>query len=222
MEVSYSQLKQVTTVPVSGGSALIPVYTPNARIVLLDEQGRRYEKTVSYDLKRLLIEPKFLQTCIQKLTGHTGLNLYRLDGNGSHRLSGENVETALALLSSGELSMDYERQLKLEYLQYERKHRRLETLSEAFFIKDAEKLSGKEQGAYIEILILLSRDREAWDLLRRVQCHTVEPRILMKLILRLKEEETADPGWNCCPGSGNCSEREPVRNGRMSVLAEFC
>ena len=56
--------------------------------------------------------------------------------------------------------MDYERQLKLEYLQYERKHRRLETLSEAFFIKDAEKLSGKEQGAYIEILILLSRDRE--------------------------------------------------------------
>lgn len=86
--------------------------------------------------------------------------------------------------------MDYERQLKLEYLQYERKHRRLETLSEAFFIKDAEKLSGKEQGAYIEILILLSRDREAWDLLRRVQCHTVEPRILMKLILRLKEEET--------------------------------
>lgn len=123
----------------------------------------------------------FLQACIQKLTGHTGLNLYRLDGNGSHRLSGENVETALALLSSGELSMDYERQLKLEYLQYERKHRRLETLSEAFFIKDAEKLSGKEQGAYIEILILLSRDREAWDLLRRVQCHTVEPRILMKL-----------------------------------------
>ena len=146
----------MTTVPVSGGSALIPVYTPNARIVLLDEQGRRYEKTVSYDLKRLLIEPKFLQVCIQKLTGHTGLNLYRLDGNGSHRLSGENVETALALLSSGELSMDYERQLKLEYLQYERKHRRLETLSEAFFIKDAEKLSREEQGAYIEILILLS------------------------------------------------------------------
>ena len=221
VEVSYSQLKQVTTVPVSGGSALIPVYTPNARIVLLDEQGRRYEKTVSYDLKRLLIEPKFLQVCIQKLTGHTGLNLYRLDGNGSHRLSGENVETALALLSSGELSMDYERQLKLEYLQYERKHRRLETLSEAFFIKDAEKLSGEEQGAYIEILILLSRDREAWDLLRRVQCHTVEPRILMKLILRLKEEETADrvellPWIRELFRKGICTEWT------VSVLAEFC
>lgn len=117
--------------------------------------------------------------------------------------------------------MDYERQLKLEYLQYERKHRRLETLSEAFFIKDAEKLSGKEQGVYIEILILLSRDREAWDLLRRVQCHTVEPRILMKLILRLKEEETADrvellPWIRELFRKGICTEWT------VSVLAEFC
>ena len=117
--------------------------------------------------------------------------------------------------------MDYERQLKLEYLQYERKHRRLETLSEAFFIKDAEKLSGEEQGAYIEILILLSRDREAWDLLRRVQCHTVEPRILMKLILRLKEEETADrvellPWIRELFRKGICTEWT------VSVLAEFC
>lgn len=220
VEVSYSQLKLVTTVPLSGGSALIPVYTPNARIVLLDEQGRRYEKTVSYDLKRLLIEPKFLQTCMQKLTDHTGLNLYRLDGNGSHRLSGENVETVLRLLKSDELSEDYERQLKIEYLQYERKHRRLETLSEAFLISDAERLSREDQGKYIEILILMSREKEAWELLCRTKCHTVDPRILIRLLLRKKEEDT--DRMELLPWIRELFRKGICTEWTVSILAELC
>ena len=221
VEVSYSQLKQVTAVPISGGSALIPVYTPNARIVLLDEQGRRYEKTVSYELKRLLIEPKFLQVCMQKLTDHTGLNLHRLDGNGNHKLSGENVETVLRLLKSDELSEDYERQLKMEYLQYERKYRRLEKAGEKFLISDAERLSRGDQGKYIEILLLLSREKEAWELLRRTQCHNVDPRMLMKLIFRVKEEGMAGRA-ELLPWLKELLRKGISTEWTVSVLAEFC
>lgn len=189
VEVRYEQLEQVFTVPLSGGSACIPVYTPGAEITLLDEQGRRYRKTVPYDLKRLLISPAFLQVCISRRKEHLGLNLYLLEGKGDHRIQGETVETARQLLESGKLTASYERKLKLELLQYERKHRRLEKIDEKLLIPDGEKLSREEQGTYLEILMLLERDKEAWDLLQKTGCRTAAPSVLLRFLLRLLEQE---------------------------------
>lgn len=189
VEVRYEQLEQVFTVPLSGGSACIPIYTPGAEITLLDEQGRRYRKTVPYDLKRLLISPAFLQVCIQQRKEHPGLNLYLLEGKGDHRLHSETVETARQLLKSGKLTRDYERKLKLELLQYERKHRRLEKIEEKLLIPDGEYLNREEQGTYLEILILLERDEEAWKLLQKTGCRTADPAILLRLLLRLLEQK---------------------------------
>lgn len=79
VEVRYEQLEQVFIVPLSGGSACIPIYTPGAEITLLDEQGRRYRKTVSYDLKRLLISPAFagLHSAEKRTSGTESLSAGR-------------------------------------------------------------------------------------------------------------------------------------------------
>lgn len=188
VEVRYEQLKERFVTPLSGGCAFVPIYTPSAQIILIDEQGRRYRQTVSYDLKRLLIEPRFLQECTIRLEDHTGLNLYLLDGRGKHRLNSENVETAKRLLRSGKLDESYEQQLKLELLEYERKSGRTEKLAEYLPMENVDALNRKGQASCIEILILLGRDWEAWTTLNRTGCQEVDPKLLLRLLQRLLAE----------------------------------
>lgn len=192
VEVSYVQLEEKITVPVTGGCAYIPVYTPNAKIVLLDEYGQRYCQSVPYDLKRVMIEPKFLQVCTVKLKHHLGLNLYLLDGNGTHRIKNDNVELIWRLVEEERLKESYRQQLKLELLEYERKHRRLERMDERLRISDVDALSRKDQAAYIENFILFREDEEAFRLLERTGCQEVDARLLLRLLQRLLAEEKVE------------------------------
>lgn len=192
VEVSYEQLEEKIAVPLVGGAAYIPVYTPGAKIVLLDESGKRYRQTVPYDLKRVLIEPKFLQRCTERLKNHLGLNLYLLDGKGTHRLNHENIETAYRVTEADGVRERYRRMLQVEILEYERRHRRLETLDERLQIPDAATLPRRGQAVYIESLILLKKDEEAFELLQKTGCKDADPRLILRLVQRMLAEEHAD------------------------------
>ncbi len=221
VEVRYEQLKERFVTPLSGGCAFVPIYTPSAQIVLIDEQGRRYRQTVSYDLKRLLIEPRFLQECTRKLENHTGLNLYLLDGRGKHRLNSENVETAKRLLRSGKLDESYEQQLKLELLEYERKSGRTEKLTEYLPIENVDMLNRKGQASCIEILILLGRDWEAWTTLNRTGCREVDPKLLLRLLQRLLAEGEIQRG-RLRPWARLIFEKGVYTEQIVALLAEDC
>ena len=61
VQVLYEQLQKRITVPLSGGQALIPIYTPGAVILLVDEQGNCYTSSVPYTLKRLMNEQRYVR-----------------------------------------------------------------------------------------------------------------------------------------------------------------
>lgn len=188
VEISYGQLEDKVIVPLVGGSACVPIYTPGAKVTLLDERGKRYRQTVAYDMKRLMVEPRFLQICAQQLKHHLGLNLYLLDGRGDHRLNNENVETAYRLLEDGHLRESYRQRLQLELLDYERKHHRLDRVDERLLIQNPGSLSREGQGAYIEYFILTRQDEKAFSLLEETGCAQVEPKLLLRLLQRLLAE----------------------------------
>lgn len=192
VEVSYEQMEEKIVVPMTGGTAYVPVYTPGAQIALLDEAGRRYRRTVSYELKRVMIEPGFLQRCTERLKNHTGLNLYLLDGKGPHRLNHENIETAYRAAEDNRLRESYRRMLQVEILDYERRHRRLEKLDNRLRIPDAALLPRKGQAVYIETLILLRQDEDAFELLVTTGCRDADPKLILRLLQRLFGEEKAD------------------------------
>lgn len=190
VEVRHEQLEEMISVPMTGGCACIPVYTEDAEIFLVDEWGKRHRKTVPYERKRLMIEPKFLQLCTGKLKDHLGLNLYLLDGKGRHRLSGENLTLAWKLLEDGRIRESYRQQLKIELLNYERKHRGLEQINERLLFSDGEvlRLSRKHQASYIETLILLKKGGDAIRLLWKTGCREVDAKLLLRLLERLMED----------------------------------
>lgn len=190
VEVRCEQLEETISVPLTGGCACVPVYTEDAEIILVDEQGKRRRKTVAYERKRLMIEPRFLQLCAGKLKDHLGLNLYLLDGKGRHRLNRENQSLAWKLLEDGRVRESYRQQLKIELLDYERKHRRLDQINERLMFSDKEvmRLSRTCQASYIETLILLKKDGDAIRLLWKTGCRKTDAKLLLRLLERLMEE----------------------------------
>jgi hypothetical protein len=219
VEVSYEQLTETFTVPLVQGSALIPIYTPGARISLIDDQGRRYRKTVPYEMKRILIEPKFLQVCTLHLKNHLGLNLYLLDGKGDHRLQPDNLDVAMHLLKSDRVQESYKVRLKLEFLEYHRKHRHLEKMDEHFRIQDPVHLSRSAQASYIEHFILLNQDEEAYRLLQETGCREVDPKLLLQLLQRLLIDEAA-PRDELRPYARQVFEKGIYTENIIGLLAE--
>lgn len=190
VEICYEQLEETISVPLTGGCACIPVYTEDAEIILVDERGKRHRKTVPYERKRLMIEPGFLELCKAKLNNHLGITLYLLDGKGKHRLNEDNLPLVWKLLEDGRVRESYRQQLKIELLNYERKHRRLEEINERLLFSDAEvqSLSRKCQVSYIETLILLQKDEDALRLLWKTGCRETDAKLLLRLLQRLAAE----------------------------------
>lgn len=186
-EVRHKQLDGVISVPFSGDTAYVPVYTKDAGITLVDDQGGRHQTSVPYERKRAMIEPKFLQYCTWNLKDHLGLNLYLLDGEGGHVLQEDNLSLAWKFLDEDRVKESYRQQLKLELLDYERKHRRLEHPDERLLFTEAEalRLSRPCQASYIEILILLKQDETALRLLWKSGCREVDAGLLLELLQRL-------------------------------------
>lgn len=226
VEVSYEQLDRTFTVPVSGGNAVVPIYTPQARITLVDEQGKRHRKTVPYKMKRLLIEPRFLQVCETELKRHLGLNLYLFDKksrneNGKQKLNHESAELACRLLADECISEAFRQKLQLLMLEYERKHGTSDKLDERFRIQDVDRLSREEQAAYIEHFILLRQDEEAYALLKDTGCRETNPRLLLRLLQRLLAEG-GTPRENLRSYAEQVFKKGVYTENIIGLLAENC
>lgn len=191
VEVAYEQLQEKISVRLTGGCAYIPVYTPKAQILLVDGQGKRYEKTVAYEMKRMLVEPGFMQACTMSLKDHLGLKLYLLDGKGPHSLTEENLWLARDFLDDDRISDAYRQKLKLELLDYEMSRQSLDRMDERLKISDAGVmgLKRKEQAFYIGVLIALGQDGEALGLMEKTGCIDVDAGQVLRLFQRLMEEE---------------------------------
>lgn len=192
VEVSHAQLKEVVTVPLTGDCAYVPVYTKDAGITLVDAWGRRHRRSVPYERKRVMVEPAFLQLCIRKLKDHLGLNLYLLDQEGGHRLGPDNLELAWKLLEDRRVRETYGQRLRLEILDYERRHQKPEEPDERLMFSEVEALglSREYQAAYIESLILWKQDDTALRLLWKSGCRQVEAGLLLRLLERLLAKGT--------------------------------
>lgn len=187
VEVCHEQLAEPVLVPLTGGTAFIPVYTQSAKITLVDEQGGRHQKSVPYERKEALTEPEFLRYCIGRLKDHLGLNLYLLDKEGSHVLREDNLSAAWKLAEDRRVRESYQQQLKLELLEYEQRQHGPKPPDERLLFTDAEvlKMTRSCQGSYIESLILLKKDETALRLLWKSGCREVDAGLLLQLLQRL-------------------------------------
>lgn len=182
VQVLYEQLQRRITVPLSGGKALVPVYTPGAVILLVDEQGNCYTSSVPYNMQRLLKEQKYVERCRELLRYHQGLYLHLCDGASRyHVITGENVENYKRILKISGFTARYKQEVRQEILQYYYASHELEELDREFFITETTYMMPKDRARYTEILILRGLYEEAWSMVKKHGYSMVRVKLLIKL-----------------------------------------
>lgn len=182
VHVLYEPLKKRITVPLTGGQALIPVYTPGAVILLEDSQGNCYSSSVPYTLNRLMNEQRYAGRCRELLRYHQGLYLYLCDGmSRCHVLTAENVENYKRILKISGFTSRYREEVRQEILQFYYANHDLEELDREFFVTETEFMTLKDRAKYVEILILRGLYEEAWTMVKRCGYSVVRVKFLIRL-----------------------------------------
>lgn len=191
VQVLYEQLQQKITVPLSHGEALIPIYTPGAVIVLVDEQGSCYTSSVPYTLTRLMNERRYVDKCRELLRYHRGLYLYLCDGmSRCHVITRENVENYKRVLKIEGFTAHYKEDVRQEILQFYYANQDLDDLDQEFFVTETTRMTPKDRARYVEILILRGMYGEAWDTIRAYDYSMVRVKLLLKLaVWKMRELE---------------------------------
>jgi len=185
VQVLYEPLQRRITVPLSGGQALVPIYTPGATILLVDEQGNCYTSSVPYTLQKLVNEQRYVEKCRELLRYHQGLYLYLCDGTSRyHVITSENVENYKRILKIGGLTARYKQEVRQEILQYYYANHELEELDRDFFVTETTYMAPKDRAKFTEILILRGLYEEAWDMVKKHGYSMVRVKLLIKLAAR--------------------------------------
>lgn len=191
VQVLYEQLQRRICVPLVGGQAMIPVYTPGAVILMVDEQGNCYTSSVPYTLKRLMNEQKYVKRCRELLRYHQGLYLYLCDGMSRyHVITAENVENYKRVLKISGFTTQYKENVRQEILQFYYANHDLDELDREFFVTETASMTPKDRAKYTEILILRGLYEEAWSMVWRHGYSLVRVKLLIKLAAwRIREAD---------------------------------
>lgn len=182
VQVLYEPLQRRITVPLSGGKALVPIYTPGAVILLVDEQGNCYTSSVPYSMQRLLKEQRYVERCRELLRYHQGLYLHLCDGASRyHVITRENVENYKRILKISGLTARYKQEVRQEILQYYYANHELEELDREFFVTETTYMMPKDRARFTEILILRGLYEEAWRMVKKHGYSMVRVKLLIKL-----------------------------------------
>lgn len=191
VQVLYEPLQKRITIPLIGGEALVPVYTPSAVILLVDEQGNCYTSSVPYTMKKLMHEQRYAQECRELLRYHQGLYLYLCDGTSRyHVVTAQNVENYKRILKIEGLTARYKQEVRQEILQFYYANHDLEELDREFFVTETTYMHPKDRAKFTEILILRGLYKEAWEMVQNHGFFLVRVKLLIKLAdWKIREEE---------------------------------
>lgn len=182
VQVLYEPLQRRITVPLNGGRALVPVYTPGAVILLVDAQGNCYTSSVPYTMQKLLKEQKYVERCRELLRYHQGLYLHLCDGTSRyHVITRENVENYKRILKISGLTARYKQEVRQEILQYYYANHELEELDREFFVTETTYMTPKDRARFTEILVLRGLYDEAFSMIRKHGYSMVRIKLLIKL-----------------------------------------
>lgn len=182
VQVLYDALQRRISVPLVGGQALVPIYTPGATILLVDEQGNCYTSSVPYTLQKLMNEQRYVEKCRELLRYHQGLYLHLCDGMSRyHVLTAENVENYKRVLKISGFTARYKQEVRREILQFYYANHELEDLDREFFVTETTYMTPKDRAKFTEILILRGLYEEAWDMVRKHDYFMVRVKLLIKL-----------------------------------------
>ncbi len=188
--VCHDALNGEVKASMSGGTAYLPCYTHDARILFADAQGRRSASKVSCSVKPLMDTARLAPVLAAKGASSPGLLLRLCSGDGGLLpLDAGHLGAFSRMERSEAFSDEFRSSLRSRILAFARANADSEALDS--FIKgvDLDAFARADRRTLIEVLIRRGFDAEAFDMLLNYGFEHIAPELLVRLTSRLVKED---------------------------------
>ncbi len=193
VEVSYEQLKMPMRYPLRKGYAYIPIYTPNAKITLVDERGNLYRNTVAYELTKLLEVKHYVEACKELVSHDAGLLLYLCESKGErHQLNEDTIGYYYQIPDTEAFTEKYRNSIMLEVMEYEMRKKRTAKLPEHWFADGGQHMEKQQRAKYLKFLVDEKLYEQAFLWIEQYGSAYVPANTILKIVSMLDNSRFAE------------------------------
>lgn len=188
--VCHDALNGEVRAAMSGGTACLPCYTPDARILFADALGRRSASRVTCSVKPLMDTARLAPVCAAKGASSPGLLLSLCSGSGGLLpLDASRLGAFSRMERSAAFSDEFRSGLRARILAYARENSDSEALDSFLRGVDLDAFALADRTTLIEVLIRRGFDADAFEMLRTYGFEIIAPELLVRLTSRLVKED---------------------------------
>ena len=192
--IIHKEEKKTDRVPLVDGKAIISLYTENAEILLVDEDGGCYLSTIDYTVQHLLPLEEFVEQCYALCGNNRKLLLYMMVRMQLYRKSGADmVELCRQLCLLPDIDQSFRQNCVLRLVNYYYDNFEGERLD--FYLRqlDLKEIEESERVRMIELFIIRDHYEQAMESIKQFGYETVGIKRLAKLCRKMVSE-TKDKG----------------------------
>ncbi len=181
--VIYDKCRSQMHYDVVGKVCNLPLYGSEYTILLADANGDRHAASAPYSITKLM-NPRDLISLttpyIQSGTENLDQFLCEL-GRSAYTITLENVSRYRDLADSDVIREDVRAQIRSDLIRFYYENDFMRQLSEYLNIIEPEKLTQRQRGEMLELMVLTGMYDKAVKWLRRYGCYNIDPKIIMRL-----------------------------------------
>ncbi|MBD5488333.1 MAG: hypothetical protein HDR13_05990 [Lachnospiraceae bacterium] len=176
--------------PVVSGTAQVPVYDSDCKILLGDGTGNRYTVSVEYQADRLISPAKLALMIAPFVRDHLGYAVYAcFEYQNTFTVQEDNADLFARLVDSDRIKESMKREIRRMLVQFYYEKDRMRELDEYLTLLTPEDVTRHDRKEIIRYMITRGMYEEAYRWVRRYGPYGVEAKTLVKLCSRLLDEE---------------------------------
>ena len=194
--VVYDKCEKEMKYPLIDGLAYVPLYGSDYAVFLTDHQDNRYAATVPYTSTRLMPAGKLASYSIPYIQkGRENLDLFLCElGKDAYTIDMDNVSRYRDLAGSELVRKDCRDEIRNNLVRFYYDNDFTRQLTEYLVDIDPGELVGKERSEIMELTVMAGLYDKALEWVKRFGCYGMDPRVILRLCVRLLDRNSLDPG----------------------------
>lgn len=182
----YDKVKGESLFPIVNGTAYIPIYSSEYKILLQDGKGNRYSTNSLHTIEKLMIPGKYIKEIGEVVTNHIGLDLYLCENSKNYvSISEKNEQSFRRLWESDKTSSEYKKDIRLKLIQYYYDNDFIRQADDFLDKVHPEEMDTKERAAFIHYIVARGMLDKAFDWIKEYSEDQVETHTLVRLCSRI-------------------------------------
>lgn len=185
--VLYEQMKEENVYPVAAdGTAFLPIYCSEYKIILQDAKGNRYYKDDGYTLEKLMIPGKYTKNFEETVEGPIGYDLYLCENAKTGiTITESNYMPYTRLHKSDKMNEEYRAEIGLKLMQFCFDNDKIEEGEALLEQVQPDNLNYRMRAVYIQYFVSRGMLDKALLWLSTYGIDGVEATVLMRLCSRI-------------------------------------